>query len=62
MDLSDTFSSTFTLKSKFDDSKYSYQPNMIDIKDYPNDRGSASRIISELKSIIRENKLNDLGL
>ena len=62
MDLSDTLSPTFTLKSKFDDSTYSYQPNMIDIKDYPNDRGSESRIISELKSIIRENKLNDLGL
>ena len=57
-----TFGPIFTMVSKFDDWTYSYQPSMVDIQDYPNDNGSASRIISELKSIIRENKLNYLGL
>jgi hypothetical protein len=57
-----TFGPIFTLISKFDDCTYTYQPTMIDIQDYPNDRGSASRIISELKSIIREYKINDLGI
>jgi len=63
MELSEiTFGPIFTLSSKFDDSTYSYKPSMVDMLEYPNDSGSASRIISELKSIIRENKLNDLGL
>ena len=62
MDLSESFSPVFTLISKFDDWTYTYQPSMTDMQDYPNDKGSASKIISELKSIIRENKLNDLGL
>lgn len=57
-----TFGPIFTLVSKFDDWTYTYQPTMTDIKDYPNDSGSASKVISELKSIIRENKLSDLGL
>ena len=57
-----TFGPIFTLISKFDDWTYTYQPTMTDMQDYPNDRGSASSIISELKSIIRENKLNDLGI
>ena len=63
MDVSEiTFGPIFTLISKFDDWTYTYQPTMRDMQDYPNDRGSASQIISELKSIIRENKLNYLGL
>jgi len=63
MELSEvTFGPIFTFKSKFDDTTLVYRPSMTDMKDYPNDRGSASRIISELKTILRDNKLNELGL
>jgi len=55
-----TFGPIFTLISKFDDWAYTYKPTMVDIQDYPNDRGSASKIISELKSIIREYKINEI--
>ena len=55
-----TFGPIFTLISKFDESKYVYQPSMVDMMDYPNDNGSTSRIISELKSIVRNYKINEI--
>ena len=61
MDLSKiSFGPIFTLISKFDESKYVYQPSMVDMMDYPNDNRSASRIISELKSIVRNYIIDEL--
>jgi hypothetical protein len=47
-------------KSKFDESIFVYETKVINITNYPNDNGVSSKIISDLTSIIREYKINDI--
>lgn len=55
-----SFGPIFKLISKIDDSTYGYHLSRVDIQDYPNDRGPASRVISELKSIVRNYKIDEI--
>jgi hypothetical protein len=60
MEIDEAMAPVFKFKHKSTKKEYSYRLSMIDIKNYGGP--SVVKMLDELKSEIREDKLNDLGL
>lgn len=60
MEIDEAMAPVFKFKQKSTEKEYSYRLSMIDIKNYGGP--SVVKMLNELKSIIREYKINDLGL
>ena len=60
MEIDEAMASVFKFKHKSTKKEYSYRLSMIDIKNYGGP--SVIKMLDELKSKIREDKLNDLGI
>lgn len=60
MEIDEAMAPVFKFKHKSTKKEYSYRLSMIDIKNYGGP--SVIKMFDELKSEIREDKLNDLGI
>jgi hypothetical protein len=60
MEIDEAMAPVFKFKHKSTKKEYSYRLSMIDIKNYGGP--SVIKMLDELKSEIREDKLNDLGI